>query len=195
MTQEERALKKQKKLLAQEVKDSMTFEQLISFVNTDYRDLPENLRIGMTKHPQKFHFVEMMHPKMGKQQETFASRLIRFREKYHLSVEEFASIANEFGWMYGVRITSRDIVNYENYNICPKIDKMMAISEAMGVPIDYFAGYGTSNRRSKNDLIESRCREHMPCSISYKKEMERRKGTETVNYFSELLNQTTVPSA
>lgn len=176
MTLEERAMRKEQKLTAQEIKDHMTFEQKIQFVNTPYGNLPDDLKVGMTKRPQKFNFIKMMHPHAGEQKETFAARLIRYRAKYHLSVEEFASIANEFGYMHGVKVTTRDITNYENYNVCPKIDKMMAIAEAMGVSIDYFAGYGPSNRRSKNDIIESRKRGSTTLSISYRKELERRNG-------------------
>ena len=178
MTLEERAERKREKLNAQAVKDQMTFDQLIHFVNMKYPELPENLKAGMTKRPQKFNFVKMLHPNIGEQKETFAARLIRYRAKYHLSVEEFATIANEFGRMHNVRITKRDIFNYENYNICPKIDKMMAIAEAMGVSIDYFAGYGSNNRKSKNEFIESRYRSDTQLSTSYKKELAKRKGCE-----------------
>jgi len=194
MTPEEKLQRKQQKLAAQECKDHMTFDELINFVNTPYYELPENLKVGMTKRPQKFKFITMMHPHAGEQKETFAARLIRYREKYHLSVEEFASIANEFGWMHGVKITRRDIINYENYNICPKIDKMLAISEAMGVSIDYFAGYGTNNRRSKNDMIESRNRGNTPLSISYKRELERREGAEKPEKPKDKVRPVTAPS-
>ncbi len=176
MTPEERAERKREKLSAQAVKDQMTFDQLINFVNMKYPELPESLKIGMTKRPQKFNFVKMLHPNIGEQKETFAARLIRYRAKYHLSVDEFAAIANEFGRMHGVRITRRDIANYENYNICPKIDKMTAIAEAMGVSIDYFTGYGSSNRKSKNEFIEARHRDDAQLSTSYKKELAMRKG-------------------
>ena len=176
MTPEERAERKREKITAQAVKDQMTFDQLIKFVNTKYPELPDDLKVGMTKRPQKFNFIKMLHPNIGEQKETFAARLIRYRAKYHLSVEEFASIANEFGKMHNVRITKRDIINYENYNICPKIDKMTAIAEAMGVSIDYFAGYGSNNRRSKNEFIESRYRDDAQLSTSYKKEIAKRMG-------------------
>lgn len=176
MTKEERAEKKLAKMTAQEIKDQMTVDQLIQFVNTPYLDLPENLKVGMTKRPQRFNFVKMSHPNIGEQRETFAARLIRYRTKYNLSVDEFASIANEFAVVYGARVTKQDIRNYENYNICPKIDKLFAIAKAMGVSIDYFAGYGMMDRKSKNDIIESRKNGNAPISISYKTEMEKRKG-------------------
>ena len=160
MTAEERIAKRIAMAAAQTVKDSMTVNQKIAFVNTPYLEMPEHLRVGMTKRPQKFNFIKMSHPNIGEQKETFAARLIRYRSKYHLSVEEFASIANEFAKPYGAKVTVRDINSYENYNICPKIDKMTAISEAMGVSIDYFAGYGSCRRRSHNELIEIRHRKN-----------------------------------
>lgn len=176
MTREQRAELKIRKEHAQKIKDQMTVQQLIDFVNTPYRELPEELQAGMTKWPQEFNFVRMHNPDVGPQRERFAARLIRYRTKYSLSVEEFATIANEFAKMYGTRVTKRDILNYENYNICPKIDKMTAISEAMGVSIDYFAGYGSCDRKSQNSMIESRNFGRLHISIPYRCEMEKRKG-------------------
>lgn len=160
MTAEERLEKKAQMAQAQVIKDAMTVRQKIAFVNTPYMDLPENLKVGMTKRPQKFNFIRMSHPNLGEQKETFAARLIRYRSKYHLSVEDFANISNEFAKIYGTRVTANDINRYENYNICPKIDKMTAIAEAMGVSIDYFAGYGSCRRKSRNEIIESRYRKN-----------------------------------
>lgn len=159
-----------------EIKDQMTFDQLIRFVNTPYPKIPDFMKDRMTKQPQLFNFIKMNHPNMGKQQETFAARLVRYRKKYRLSTEDFALIANEFAKIHGTKITTSDIINYEYYNICPKIDKMTAIVEATGMSLDYFAGYGTSNRKSKNSIIE--CRAHLdpPLSISYLREIRRRKG-------------------
>lgn len=176
MTKEQLAELKLAKAEAQKLKDQMTIDQLIEFVNMPYCDIPEELKAGMTKHPQAFNFIKMAHPHIGDQRERFAARLIRYRTKYHLSVDEFAKIANEFAKMYGTRITKRDIMNYENYNICPKIDKMTAIAEAMGVSIDYFAGYGTEDRKSQNSMIESRSFGRLHISIPYRCEMEKRKG-------------------
>jgi transcriptional regulator with XRE-family HTH domain len=195
MTAEERAETKLAKMNAQEIKDQMTVDQLINFVNTPYCDLPENLKVGMTRRPQKFNFIKMIHPNIGDQRETFAARLIRYRTTYHLSVDEFASIANEFAVTFGARVTKRDILNYENYNICPKIDKMMAISQAMGVSVDYFAGYGTENRKSRNDIIESRKMSDAPISITYEKEMARRVGTDAVFQTCPASNKSEKPSA
>ena len=175
MTPEQRAQKKERIKSAQEIKDEMMVDQLIAFVNTPYKDLPENLQAGMTKRPQKFCFVKMTHKNIGEQRETFAARLIRYRTEHHLSVDEFATIANEFAKMYGAKVSRRDIYNYENFNVCPKIDKMTAISEAMGVSMNYFAGYGPIVRKSRNALIE----QHKDVlSVGYKAEMERRKGVE-----------------
>lgn len=156
MTPEERAERKIAIANAQKIKAMMTVEEKIRFLNTPYNEMPDELKPGMTKHPQQFKFVRLTKRNLGCQKETFAARLIRYRHKFNLQPEDFCAIANEYGKDSGIRITLRDINNYENFNICPKIDKMTLIAKAMGVGIDYFAGYGTANRRSKNMLIESR---------------------------------------
>lgn len=154
---------------AQAIKDQMTVEEKIQFLNTPYKDLPEVLQEGMVKHPQMFNFIRMSKPHIGEQKEVFAARLIRYKDKYGLTDKRFADICNEFAAKYDLkakpgrkaqktRITERDLINYENYNICPKIDKMTAIAEAMGVGIDYFGGYGPMNRKSKNEILEAKYR-------------------------------------
>ena len=169
MTFEEREAEKILKAAAQIIKDAMTVEQKIRFLNTPYKDMPEELKPGMVKNPQIFNFVRITHRNIGQQKETFGARLIRFREKFHYSQAEFCDACNELAVKYDLaatsthraqrtRITMRDINNYENYNICPKIDKMTIIAEAMGVSSDYFAGYGAQNRRSKNPLVQSHAR-------------------------------------
>lgn len=154
---------------AQALKNNMSVEEKIAFMNTPYREMPDDLKAGMTKNPQMFNFVRFNKPNLGAQQETFAARLIRYRDKYTLTPERFCEICNELAQQYDLpategrraqrtRITLRDINNYENYNVCPKIDKMTIIVEAMGVDIDYFAGYGASNRRSRVETLEARYR-------------------------------------
>ena len=160
MTPEEKILKKQKINKAQKIKDKMTIRQKINMLNTPYDKLPDELKPGMTKSPQMFNFVRMTHPNIGAQKETFGARLIRYRDKYHLTPERFCAVCNEFAAKYDTpaldgrraqrtRITLRDLSNYENFNVCPKIDKMTVIAEAMGYSIDYFAGYGPTTRRKK----------------------------------------------
>ena len=169
MTQEEKMIRKVQISAAQVIKDTMTWEQKVNLLNTPYKDLPEELKPGMVKNPQMFNFVRVTHKNIGEQKETFGARLIRYREKYHFSPAEFCAFCNEFAAEYDLpaslnhraqrtRITLRDIDNYENFNVCPKVDKMTIITEAMGYAIDYFAGYGAQNRRSKNPIVESRKR-------------------------------------
>lgn len=164
-----RAERKHQVAIAQALKNKMSVQEKIDFVNTPYDQLPEELRAGMTRRPQTFNFVRISKPNIGRQQETFAARLIRYRDKYSLKPEQFCAICNELAVKYDIpaekgrrsqrtRITLRDINNYENFNICPKIDKMTVIAEAMGVDIDYFAGYGAQSRRSRNQLVEARYR-------------------------------------
>lgn len=136
----------------------MTLDEKIEFMNISYFNLPENLRVGRVKRPQPFNFVKMKHPNAGTQKETFAARLIRLRKKYHLSQTDLAFAANQFASKYGSQVTIHDICNYENKNVCPKIDKMTAISEALGVSINYFAGYGPEEAHVKNPVIEARSR-------------------------------------
>ena len=167
MTQEEKILKKVQVSAAQIVKSTMSIEQKIHFLNTPYKDMPDHLKPGMVKNPQMFNFVRITHKNIGQQKETFGARLIRFREKYHLTPGEFCAMCNEYSAQYDMpatdtrraqrtRITLRDISNYEDFNVCPKVDKMTLMAEAMGVSIDYFGGYGATNRRSKNAAVEAR---------------------------------------
>lgn len=170
-----RALRKSSIAKAQLIKNTMTVSQRIQFVNTPYSQLPDELKPGMIQHPQTFNFIHMQKPNLGRQQETFAARLIRFRDKYHLTPEQFVNYCNDLAMRYDLpsdgtrraqktRITLRDIHNYENFNVCPKIDKMTIMAEAMGVDIDYLAGYGTQNRRCRNQAIESRYRKERKVS-------------------------------
>lgn len=164
----ERAVLKELKNNAQKIKNQMSVEDKINLMNTPYEKLPEELKPGMVKRPQRFNFVRISKPNIGKQKETFAARLIRYMTKYDLNEDQFSRICNEFARKYDIkakdgkaqitRITSTDVRNYINYNICPKIDKMTVIAKAMGVNIDYFAGYGAVNRRSNNQVLESRYR-------------------------------------
>jgi len=147
MTPEEKAELKRKVACAQVLKGAMSDEEKIRFLNTPYRDMNPVLRPGMVKNPQKFKFVQMTKNHIGEQKETFGARLIRYRSNFHLTREQFCDIANEFGSSYGVRITKRDMSNYEDFNVCPKIDKMTVIAQTMELPIEYFAGYGPSNRK------------------------------------------------
>ena len=158
MTLEEKNAKKEAMAAAQLIKDQMTVEQKIQFLNTPYKDMPDELKVGMVKNPQKFMFVKMKNHRIGDQKETFGARLIRYRAKYSLSQKDFCELAEEYGKNYKVHITLRDMNNYENYNVSPKIDKMTLIEEVMGMKIDYFAGYGAEDRTCRNEKIESRYR-------------------------------------
>lgn len=167
MTLEEKLQKKLQINIAQIIKSTMSAEDKIKFLNTPYNSMPEELQPGMTKNPQLFNFVRVTHRNIGQQQETFGSRLIRWRQKYSMTPSQFCECCNEIAARFDLpatenhraqrtRITLRDISNYEDFNVSPKIDKMTIMAEAMGVDIDYFAGYGAQNRRSKNPVVESR---------------------------------------
>ena len=153
MTPEEKIERKKAIAAAQAIREKMTDEQKIKMLNTPYEKLPDVLRPGMVKRPQKFKFVQMTKNHIGDQRETFGARLIRYRKNWHLTRENFCDIANEFGSLYGVKITQRDMSNYEDRNVCPKIDKMTVIAKTMDLPIEYFAGYGPIRRKSKSSDV------------------------------------------
>ena len=149
MTPEEREEFKRKLARAKLLRSKLTDDEKIELLNMPYKDIPDVLKPGMVKNPQNFKFIQMTHNHIGEQKETFGARLIRYRKNWHLTREEFCDIANEFGKLYKVKITKMDMQNYEDRNVCPKIDKMTVIAETMDLPIDYFAGYGPNNRRGK----------------------------------------------
>ena len=160
---------KAKKASAQKIKDAMSLDEKIEMLNTPFQMLPAELQPGMTQRPQVFNFIRMSKPHIGRQKETFGSRLIKYMDKYNLTPERFSDICNEFAAKYDLpatatqravhtRVTVRDIDNYTNYNVSPKIDKMTIMAEAMGVGIDYFAGYGADNRKSNNQILEAKFR-------------------------------------
>ncbi len=148
------------KASAQIIKDNMTPAQKIAMLNTPYSQLPDELKPGMVHRPQKFNFIRMKHLNIGAQTETFSARLIRYCDKYSLTPQRLCEICNEYAAQFDlpatstrpsqrIRITMRDLKEYMNYNVCPKIDKMMVIAGATDMPLDYFAGYGPNTRRRK----------------------------------------------
>lgn len=103
----------------------------------------------------KYHFINMNNEKLPRTMTT-GKRIKFFRIKYSLTQEEFAEMCNVYANRYNTKVTQMDISGYENGKCCPKIDKLTAISKAMGVSIDYFCGYGATDRKSQNDLVEIR---------------------------------------
>lgn len=104
----------------------------------------------------QYHFISMNKPAMKVQVMTTAQRIRSFRQKYHFSQKSFAEFCNVYAVRYGVKVTPADIAGYEACRCCPKIDKLQSIADAMGVSIDYFCGYGASNRKSNKALVEIR---------------------------------------
>jgi len=164
-TPEEKYEEKLKKNYAKLLKSQMTPNQKIDMLNTPYKDLPEPLKAGMTKNPQVFNFVRFAKPNIGRQQERFGARLIKYRTANHVNPKQFCDICNMYATQFDVpsekgrgcqrtRITLRDLESYEENNVCPKIDKMMIISAVTGLPIDYFAGYGPDSRRMPSKILK-----------------------------------------
>lgn len=114
----------------------------------------------ITKHKYEYNFIHMAKPYIGKRDEPFAKRLADYMNKYSLSAKRFAELSEEYSLRHGTKVTEDDIYNYLYKGISPKIDKLYAITTVMGVSIDYFCGYGTRNRKSKNPIIEARYRKN-----------------------------------
>lgn len=108
------------------------------------------------KNPYKYNFIKITNPKLGGRKDSFADRLAFYMNKYHLSAKQFANISQELAGKNGFKVTEMDISGYLYRGVSPKIDKLYAISQVMGVSIDYFCGYGTKNRKSRNPIIEAR---------------------------------------
>ena len=160
----ERNERKEIRRAVQSIKNKMTIEERIKFLNTPYIEVPDELRDDrLVEHPQEFNFVRFANHSTGLQKETFAARLIRYMDSHgfatadengtKLDLDRFSAICNEFAKDFDTkarpghrpqktRVTKRDLNNYINWNICPKVDKMTIISEAMGVDIGYLGGYG-----------------------------------------------------
>lgn len=115
----------------------------------------ENTRV---KNQYGYHFIHMSYKHIGKRKDSFAERLAFYMNKYNLSAKQFAEISHELAGKNGFRVTKQDIEAYLYRGVSPKIDKLYAISQVMGVTLDYFCGYGTKNRKSSNPIIEARYR-------------------------------------
>lgn len=169
MTQEEKARRKIQIDIANTMKDAMTYEEHHKMLNTPYKDLPEYLKPGMTKNPQMLNSIRFTNKNIGYQKETVGARIFRCRHDYGFSREEFCDECNKYSVHYDlpatdshraqkIRITMADLHHYEDCNVTPKMDKLFLIASALGLSVDYFAGYGAENRRSKNTAVESRKR-------------------------------------
>ena len=156
---------------AQELKNKMTIDEKIEMLNTPYDDLPEELKPGMRKYPQVFNFVRMHQPNIGEQQDTCGARILKFQRDGNLDEKTILDTANVFMENFDLkntkkhkaqktRLTHRDFVSYTNCNTSPKIDKMTGLTEAMGMTIDYFAGYGPDSRIPRNQIIAPRFRKN-----------------------------------
>jgi len=110
------------------------------------------------KNKYQYNFIKMSKPKLGERDQPFAQRLADYMNKYSLSAKRFADLSAEYAGRHGTKVTEMDINGYLYCGKSPKIDKLYAITQVMGVSIDYFCGYGARNRTSKNPIIEARYR-------------------------------------
>ena len=112
----------------------------------------------VVRHKYDYNFIKMHTPNLGPKDQSFAQRLADYMNKYSLSAKRFAELSAEYAGKHGTRVTEWDIEGYLYQGKSPKIDKLYAITQVMGVSIDYFCGYGSRNRKSKNPIIEARFR-------------------------------------
>lgn len=110
------------------------------------------------KNRYDYNFIRMKKSNIGDRNQPFAQRLADYMNKYTLTAKRFADLSEEYAGLYGTKVTEDDIKGYLYCGKSPKIDKLFAISKVMGVSIDYFCGYGSRNRKSKNPIIEARYR-------------------------------------
>ena len=153
---------------AREKREALPPEEKIKLLNTPWEKIPEELRAGMTKNPMHFNFVRMDRPNIGPQQETCGARVVRFRNDHEMSREDFANYCNVWAKQYDIdgprghqstRLKTSDILHYEDMNVSPKTDKLWAMTRALGMPMPYFTGYGsTDGVMSSNETIRSRFR-------------------------------------
>ena len=171
LNRQEREIEKMKIAKAQEIKEKMTVEEKIAFLNEDYKKLPKALQPGMSKKPQVFNCVHINKPHLGGQHESFGARLTRFMDKYDIDRDTLKNICNEWAKKYDkearygsgrkiqkTRITSKDLTNYLDFNKAPKHDKMRVFEKALGTTFEYLAGYGEQDVSSKNQILEARFR-------------------------------------
>lgn len=171
LEKENRAKKKNEINMAQALKRKLSVEQKIQLLNTAYEDIPYKFVAGMTKRPQIFNSVHMEHPNMGGQHESFGARLLRTRDMLGMSREELINICNMYASVHDkkarkgsgrkqqrTRITKQDIINYEDFNVCPKRDKLTVLAKALGVDISYLTGYGEPTLNSSNQIVSARYR-------------------------------------
>lgn len=110
------------------------------------------------KNKYQYNFIKMSKPQLGERDQLFAQRLADYMNKYSLTAKRFAELSAEYAGKYGTKVTEWDINGYLYQGKSPKIDKLYAIAQVMGVSIDYFCGYGARNRKSRNPIIEARYR-------------------------------------
>ena len=114
-----------------------------------------------TKHIYACKFVQMTHPNIGERNQPFAVRLANYMNKYHISRKTFVELCDEYRGKYGASVTEQDLSNYLYNGNTPKIDKLMTISRVMGVPMEYFCGYGQKRvPKPKNQLVMAHFRKN-----------------------------------
>lgn len=89
----------------------------------------------------KYKYLEMTGMPV-KQEQYLGTRLLWYRTEYlaHESRKKFAENVERFSMKYGVRFTASDVANYETGRCCPKIDKLIALCEATGMPQYWWTG-------------------------------------------------------
>lgn len=107
------------------------------------------------KHIYQYNFARMSGF-ATQRQETVGERIQAFCTKHDFKYRQFQELANHYAQQYDTRVTYGDIMNYIHKDVSPKIDKLYAISKVMGMQTEWFAGYGSVNMRSTNEIINMR---------------------------------------
>ena len=101
---------------------------------TNWDDLPEFLQQGVVHYRYRYRYIPLLDEDPNEnQQETFASRMLKYRLKEGISRVKWCEMINESSEIYGIRWTVDDIEHYECLNQSPKVDKVTAASKAMSV--------------------------------------------------------------
>lgn len=77
-----------------------------------------------------------------KQRESLGYRLGVWLDHAHMTPKELCMIANAIGEMNGTRLTTSDLGHYLKGRCCPKAEKLLLISKATGMSINWLQGYG-----------------------------------------------------
>lgn len=92
-------------------------------------EVPESM--SSKSHPYMYGSMRVRDPKTGVRVQHVGVVINRMLVKYNIRTAVFADIANGFAERFGARVTTSDLNNYMSGACQPKMDKLLAITEAM----------------------------------------------------------------